>query len=498
MQNNIREINVKEIISRIKFLWKKIIIAGIIVGFAAGLIFWIMTLPNDEKPEHKQEQEQETSVDISEGNTEVKEKELEEWQKVEAEQLLYYYNKMFYYDMYIKDSIVFNLREFLKDYKLTYVGVEFYVSLDNNSTNGNLEQNQKNVLALYMDYVNSVEFAQQLKDLLYKDKDVKIEHIQDLVMVKNSGSKLYVYVCITEAGSEQQLKEFIKRSVEEKNKLYKTHVKHNIVVITESVETVTSDHINTKLMNIKSQLSETKSQLNSNLEKLSLEQKKYLRDVLWQYNYSVYASNLVIPENDLSSNVEENTEENIEENTEENIEQNTEVKNAEADGMGIKKIFIGAIAGILVVTAIYVLKFLFSGKIQFADDMLVCFNLYQFGTVRIVDENCSEQIESVCESIKLYCERNNIEKLLIYSGLSLLDTTQIGDIKDKLKKYQIKVEMASYEDDANRALKEATEYGNVIFVEAVDKSKYRSIELELEKMNKYNINVLGSVVLSKY
>lgn len=480
MENNIRVINIKEVVKKLISAWKKILL----VGIGVGVIFVALVLFS------KEDVNTEPITDSDEQTELTTEEKLYDWQKKDVEQLMYLYNRKYYYEMYLSDSIVFNMGNFLRDYKLNYARVQFYVSLNNKNENMDNNYYQDNLVAMYVDYVNSVEFAEALAELLYKEMEINIEHIQDLITVENSGGMIYVYVYMTEEGTEDQLYSFIKDNIESKKELYNQLIEHEIVVVDESTGVLCAEDVGSKLTWVKEQIVITNQELFDKFNKLNIAQKKYLKEVLWSYNYGKYAGNITIPSDETKDDSDKN----------EIVELLPEI-----ESISVKKGIIVVAAGMIGMIMLYILKFVFSGKIQFSDDIAVSYGLFQFGNIQIdkkfvnkKGQAYQDQIDKVCEAIRLYCVSRNIDKLLIYGGIDLTDIEQINEIKEGLKKHQISVEVVSYKQDASNALKMAVENKNVVIVEAVDESKYRDVELQLAMLEKYDVNVIGGVVLTKY
>lgn len=479
MQNNIRVINIKEVVKKLVSVWKKILL----VGIGVGVIFVASALL-------KEEVNTEPITDSEEQTESVIEEKLYDWQKKDIEKLLYVYSRIAYYDNYLEDSIIFNIGDFIKDYKLKYAKVQFYISIEKNQDVINYNYYQENILNMYEDYIESEEFAEHFREVFNVDENIDIVHIQDMINVENSGGMLYVYVCLTEESSEEQIYNLVKECVNNKKVIFDQLVKHEMLVVDEQIAVVCSEEVNDKMTEIKKGGVDARQELSSKFTKLSIAEKKYLKEILLKNNFGKYANNIAIPSSG-TLDKEENT----------NLIDVIQGK----DKFDIKSAIIMLVAGLMGMIMLFIIKFIFSGKIQFSDDLFVSYGIYQFGSIRIDEKFINkkeqvyeEQIEKVSEAVRLYCVSRNIDNLLIYGGIELTDIEQIVAIKEALKKHQINIEIVSYKQDASAALKMAVENKNIVIVEAVDESKYREIELQLAMLEKYDVNVIGGVVLTKY
>jgi hypothetical protein len=479
MQNNIRVINIKEVVKKLVSAWKIILL----VGIGVGVIFVASTLL-------KEEVNIEPITDSEEQIEPVTEEKLYDWQKKDVEKLLYVYSRIAYYDKYLEDSIIFNIRDFIKDYKLRYAKVQFYISIEKKQDVINYNYYQENILKMYEEYIESAEFAECFREVFNVDENIDIVHMQDMINVENSGGMLYIYVCLTEEGSEEQIYSLVKECVNNKKAIFDQLVKHEMLVVDEQVVVVCSEEVNDKMTEIKKGAADARQELSSKFSKLSIAEKKYLKEILFENNFGKYANNIAIPSSEMLEKEEDTNVIDV-------IQGKVKFE--------IKSAIIVLVAGMMGMIMLFIIKFIFSGKIQFTDDLFVSYGIYQFGSIRIDEKFINkkeqvykEQIEKVSEAVRLYCVSRNIDNLLIYGGIELTDIEKIAAIREVLRKHQINIEIVSYKQDASMALKMAVENKNVIIVEAVDESKYRDIELQLAMLEKYDVNVIGGVMLTKY
>lgn len=203
---------------------------------------------------------------------------------------------------------------------------------------------------------------------------------------------------------------------------------------------------------------------------------------------------------------------------EEIIEEADEITPAKMQYIHIKYIICGGILGIFVVCCWVIVWYVFSSKLQVADDMvclyripvlgelkenkkkrLMCgvdhFILSLFG-VKYSNVSNEKRIQTICEEIRLIADKENLKSIYI-TGAFCDDEIQqyVGLFKESLKAEVQIFSGDSYVLNDHKALHSMANSDGIVLIEKLGKSRYKDISRLIEKSKLHKVPVIGSVVL---
>jgi len=187
----------------------------------------------------------------------------------------------------------------------------------------------------------------------------------------------------------------------------------------------------------------------------------------------------------------------------------------------MKYAVIGFFAGVVLVCALIFVKVLFTNKLQNEKEVS---DFYQVKTLGVFDDNVKEilsvkkgidrflyllkykkllerksSIDVIVANIEVVCQKNGYKEVYLTSSIEssfILQCESYQNMVYKLKSKGIElVEGNNILHDAD-AFRRMNTCANVIFMEAVERSDYREMEMQLVKARENDVDVLGYIVLA--
>ena len=439
MQEEIREISIKEIAKKLLYRYK-IIIAMAFVGMGLMLALSVYQSRNVDKAI-----------------------ELTDVQKSEVEQLLVNYDKLNYYEQYDKNSLYLKV----DSYNQKYLVVQYYIDSEYEyNYNEPTEPDYTSTVAeLYSNYIKSSSFVDSLKEVY--GVDIETIYLSELVSVGVSNNIIKISVLMNDSVDEAKLLEVIGTILKTQEQKLQEVGAHKIKLTDNMVNVVKSDAIIAANVKSKENINACKKVINTALTTLTNDQKEYLVDKLV---YEEYKKDV-----DVVAKAA-----------------NTSLK----DSISVKKLAIGFLGGMVGTAVLYCIVFILSDKLQYVNDMEVTYGISVFGVFNS-KKNDEVDMTGFVENIHLYCNRNGIDKLTVLSGFGS-ENEELSRISEALSKKGLEIKVSSYVDDNSEALKMASDSGNVLLVEMIEKSRYSMIKKQKQQMQLYDVNIIGTVVLTKY
>lgn len=172
-----------------------------------------------------------------------------------------------------------------------------------------------------------------------------------------------------------------------------------------------------------------------------------------------------------------------------------------------KKIVIGAILGVILCSALYVVEYFISKKVKSIEELKQVYNVEILGNVVSDDTknkitvmrnsniiSKSEQKQYVSQTITNICRQNNISNVSIISTVTDIND-KITDIVKLIKDAKIDCKYAGNINCDVNTLSDVVDSKNVILVEQLNATKKTGLEAEIETCDKLSTNILGMIVI---
>ncbi len=154
----------------------------------------------------------------------------------------------------------------------------------------------------------------------------------------------------------------------------------------------------------------------------------------------------------------------------------------------------GIIGGLFISVLVFALKYILSSKLHTADDLRNAFGLSVLGEVT----NDSINVDVICQEMLISATKHSVEIIyLMGASDDEISNKNRKDIKDNmiLEKGIKTIKIGSSALNDSKTMKELSESDAVVLVERVGYSSYDDIAREIELCNKFEIKILGAVVV---
>lgn len=462
MQKEMRGINLHNLMWKIIFAWKQILI----IGMVCSLILVGIKYNSDYKNSKASEME---------------ELELSESEKVNANKLLELYDQLNYYETYIKESLVMQVNP------LSYevVKLQYYVdsSYMYDFTEGMENDYTGAVVTAYASYITSDNFLNSFKELMKIEKTNN--YIRELFTVSSNATSsiLDITVIVPVDADANEIIKNIETLLINKSDTLQNVGEHELVEVNASIDKISSLTMFTQRNTTMKSLDSIKQLIETEKASLALKELIYVDENL---QYEQYKSGAV---------------------------ETTYVK----PSINVKYAIVGFVLGGFCVVVYYCIIALFSNKLQDANDIRILYNVGLLGCVKLSTEKegpirnvlmnvkCrnkkqgthTQQISKIATGISIHAEKHNISKIYLSSSISeiLKDSEIIKDIQDALKDKNIEINgIGTLSSEAN-AMENANIADAVIIIEMFEKSRYSQIEQEILTVTDYDMQLIGAIVV---
>lgn len=159
-----------------------------------------------------------------------------------------------------------------------------------------------------------------------------------------------------------------------------------------------------------------------------------------------------------------------------------------------KYLLVGLFGGLFVSSLILALKYILSSKLHTADDLKNAFGLSVLGEIT----SDSSNIDVICQETVIGASKNSAESIyLIGASDDEVSIKNRNDIKDNIELGKgiktVKVGLSAFND--SKSMKELSEADAAVLVERIGLSSYEDIAREIELCNKFEVKILGAVVV---
>lgn len=450
-----REINLIELFWKVLLNWRQIISVAVLIALMVSGIKYAL---DSRVYNIRKSTEQENSLSVAE-------QEQVEDARTMIERIRNYQN-------YLNESVLMQI----DPYNKPVVELQYYVESDYtyNYTRDNQSDYTGNLMSLYYNYLKSGEMSKKLIDA------TKISITQadysELCAVSQSGSTMVITFTWTDENKLDEISEFIKEELTQKELMFQEVGSHRLKLLRES-KNIISD----------AGLAETKN---------------------------AYANNSAYINTQLNTLKAGMSEEQLK------LLNNESEESEIPKPVPSKKYFLlGAFLGIFLVCAWAACKMLFTARLQNPEEIRALYNTRLLGEVTVkskkkrflsvIDDkllaiknrrkkklSVEQQIKVIAANISLSCKQQGIENIYMTgSEYENADTATLDMLKQELTSQNIQVKEGGNIFYDAESLKQGTEIGNMIFVEQTGESIYDEISNELNLAREQKNQILGVVVL---
>lgn len=450
-----REINLIELFWDILLSWRQIICVAVLIAFMVSGMKYVL-----DSRVYRMEQNAEQGNSLSA---------MEQEQVEDARTMI---ERIKNYQNYLNESVLMQV----DPYNKPVVELQYYVESDYtyNYTRDNQSDYTGNLMSLYYNYLKSGEMSKKLIDA------TKISITQadysELCAVSQSGSTMVITFTWTDEKKLDEISEFIKEELAEKETMFQEVGSHRLKLLRESKNIIADAGLAETKNSYANNSAYINTQLNTLKAGMSEEQLKLL-------NSEPVESEIPKP-------------------------------------VPSKKYFLlGAFLGIFLVCAWIACKMLFTARLQNPEEIRALYNTRLLGEVTVkskkkrflsvIDDkllaiknrrkkklSVEQQIKVIAANISLSCKQQGIENIYMTgSEYENADAATLDMLKQELTGQSIQVKEGGNIFYDAESLKQGTEIGNMIFVEQTGKSIYDEIFNELNLAREQKNQILGVVVL---
>lgn len=461
MYSEIRGINIKQVIWKIILGWKWLFT----VSVACAVIFAGFKYISD-----KVDYEKAQNIESTLTSEQIK----------NLDNILMQYDRLNYYENYYKDSIVLKIDT--KQYDILeiqyYIESEYVMNLE-----GNIEKDYTPALvSAYGAYVLNSEYANGLINELKLKASVQSVRELTQVSMDKEGAIFKLIISVPTGCDAKKLEEAVDKIVLAKQEDFSRIGEHSIRKINSAVNRTFSDALEKKIYDVKNNINSVRNTIETAKSALSSEQKLYLYNNIKYEEYK----------NEFAS-----------------------AKKLEPV-LNVKFTIVGFVLGLFVVCAIYLIKEVFSNKLQNTDDISSLYKINTIGIVRDIEgakkkffvdkillniknkkyknSNNKDILEYIASKVEMICKIKGVNEIaFVTTEVSELEALE--KLNDELKKRNIAYAvLKNILQDANE-IKKAKEINNIIIVSELNKSYYSVIEENIMTLRQYDINILGNIVI---
>lgn len=458
-----REISLTELFWDILFCWRQIICMGVLVALMVSGVKYVL----DTRAYHIAQ-----NADVGQ------ESQLTAEEQEQLEDARIMIERIENYQKYLNESALMQI----DPYKKPVIELQYYVKSDYtyNYTQDNQTDYTNDLMSLYYNYVRSGEMSNKLIEATKLSIDQA--DYSELCSVSQNGSTMVIIFTWAEGKKLEEISEFIKSQLLEKESEFQEVGSHELKLLRES-QNVIAD----------TDLAERKNTFSNNIA--------YINTQLTTLKNSMSEEQLKLLSNENEAGVKD-------------------VKTEIVKPVFSKKYFLfGAFLGIFLVCAWAACKMLFTARLQSPEEIRTLYNTRLLGEVTVkskkkrflsvIDDkllaiknrrkkklSVEQQVKVIAANISLSCKQQGIENIYMTgSEYENADTATLDMLKQELTSQNIQVKEGGNIFYDAESLKQGTEIGNMIFVEQTGESIYDEISNELNLAREQKNQILGVVVL---
>lgn len=472
-----RELDVRALIFSVARKWRQMIIWGILCALALGGLKYFKEYRS-------------YNSTVEEGHIEDIEKTLTEKQNSEISIYLAFYDRQNVYKEEMGQRILYKLDPYNKHVlSLNYivnvtedlvVGDDAILSISKENRNGRV------MSGLAGAYTSHMTGSALIEEIMKTQSKISENDIRSLITAKYENSVITFELVYTEDMDIESIADAIKKDVENFSKEQQKIVKHELVLVDETHKVVVDNDLVRLQNDMVTQIYDIQNRMNGLENNFDDTEKEYIRLYL--------------------------------KGDEEEKSVDTSISEEAAPSVSKKMVLAGFIVGVMLVCMWEFMRFVFSGKLQSVDDLAEYYKLRIFGVQDAEKEKKApkgidkfifnienrnrkqlaydEQKEIILSGISLYCEQNEVKKLILTgTDIENVSGEYLSELKAGLAKKGIETEVEKNIFYYPEALQSSIKVANVIIFETIGSSIEKEVDNLLLKAKEYNINVMGAVAL---
>lgn len=469
MQKQEREISIKEILWKIAFGWRSLLVSTLVIAVLVMAFFYL----KDMKYYNEKVKEQQSGAEITESGSDFTEEELEEIQSAELlqkliDERLTYINNSIKMQVNAYEENVLVLTWYVKsDYQLNYAED---VSKDYTEA----------VVAAYKEYVQGGTLAQKLSEEIEYDS----KYVKEILEIKNISESTVFSIEVIYPNQEvlQEMAEIIKNEMAQKTIYISQDIgSHSLKFLSENVMVRTDAELAGYQQNVCNELVSYQSQLSELKDSMTSEQLELLESA-------------------------KGAEESVENDT----NQKSELKKPEIQA---KNIVFGFVLGLFLGIVWIICKMLFSARLQNSGELEEIYNVRLLGVIqqpkrvtsvdklllKLKNRNTKQMsmettLDMIVSNIALICQKEkNTRIYLTGSQIEKMDKEILEKIISRLKAFGIEVIYGESICYMAESLRKMVEVGMVVILEQTDLSIYQEIEKEIKVITEQRVKILGGI-----
>ena len=490
------QIDIVNLLHYILKKWRMIVIAMLVLGVAANL-YYVKKSSGTVNMETQEVEEVSIETQIENAKENLSEEEI---QQVDRTYTMYSYNEAFYKknETYLDSSLLMQLNP----EEIPTVLLSYQVN------QGVSDAEIRNIMTMYKNTLLDEATCMDILGVIGKEyKNTSVQEMifitdnvnNNSVMLQNVNSGiLNIWIYALEEKQCEKIAEVVKNRMQSyTEQLQQVFGMYSIQNISEEYYLSRDSAISTQKMNIVSAMNSAYSYLNNVTNGFTEDQITYFKL-------------LTKPLDDSMEQEDNDTDSQI-----------TVDNTAKTSYLSAKYILVGLIAGAFLVVLWYACVYIISQTVKDTDDLKVVTGLPIFGTVlsngeldkrnkvdRWIDslfsrgkkkEDDAVLLERVCHEIELQAKKNEAENVLV-TGSASVDSVKkmIDKVQQKLSETGLKAEKSdSIISDSIEALDQLQKADGVVFVEQLMKSSREDIRKEIELCKRYQVQMLGNVVVGE-
>ena len=466
MENQVREISLRQLFWKVMMGWKLWIVCAVLFAILLPGVKYAKDARTYHAAQQPKEQQQESDVVF----TSEEEQQIED---VKSLKLLMEKNSD-----YMQNSILMNI----DPYQEQLMELQYYIDSDyvTNYTRDNKLDYTSAITNAYVDYiVNGLD-----QKSIWKEVDTKTDnkYLAELVTaVYTSNNTFSVKVKYTDKKALERVAKEIQNVLNKRQPDIAENIGgHKLVLVSENYQVKADRDLANSQNEVSNLIKSYRDQINTLKTAMTEEQLNELER-----------------EEALDSDEEKDT---------------AEVQ-ALAPVFSKKYIVLGFVMGLFLAALYLVCIAVLSNKLQAAEELVRFYKLRQFGIVtkeqrtkgitgillrlkyrnqKLLTPEASLQMAT--SNVELYCKNQKITNLFLTgSEIEHIDRNWITAITENLKNKGIQVVYGENICYDAAAMREASEAGHVVLIETTDVSIYQEIEKELRMLKDWNVDIIGCI-----
>lgn len=459
-----QEINLMDLFWNILLAWRQIICFGIIAAILVSGLKYVLDYRAYRIAQNIEKEREEINL------TEEEEEDLETARVM--------VKRIKNYEKYLNESVLMQI----DPYEKPVAELQYYVESDYtyNYTQDNPYDYTGNLMALYCNYIKSGEMSRKVIEAA--NLSVSQADFSELCSVSQNGTTIAISITWAEMDKLDEISEFIKTELKEKESDFQEVGSHSLKLLRESKNVIADTDLAEKKNIYANNITTINTQLNTLKTNMSEQQLKLLRSEIGTENED---NEIEIPK----------------------------------PGFSKKFVLLGAFLGMFLVCAWIACRMFFAARLQNPEEIRNLYNTRLLGEITIqskkkrflsiIDDKILEiknrrkkklsveqQIKVTVANIILSCKNKGINCIYMTgSEYENVDVKILNMLKQELSAQDIQINEGGnifYNADS---LKKGTEIGNMLFVEQKGLSIYDEIFNELNLAKEQNNHILGIVVL---